>query len=264
MQVGGASAAAADWEAVGHGTGGAWLELLGAVGASVLGLALLGLVLRAWLSRHAFRAVDVLGPGDVRIVREEVARAERRTVGEVAVVVLERSDEHPAAAWVSALATLLLGSVLLAPWLPWDWPAALIGAQLALGGLGYALARLLPGYRRAFVREERATEMAEEQALQEFHRHGLHDTAGRTGVLLFVSLLERRVVVLGDRSIDELVGPEGWAAARDAVLAGVRAGSLRDGLVEGVRAVGSVLAEHFPWQEGDRNELHDVVDVRRE
>jgi len=252
------------WEAAGHPAGRQWVEDLGLFGASVLVLVLLLLVLRAWLSRRAFRAVETLGPEDARLVEEEIAAAEKRTVGEIAVVVVERSDAHPAASWISALLTLVLGTVLLAPWLPWDVPAELLAAQLLLGALGYGLARALPGYKRVFVREGRATEMAEEQAFQEFYRHGLHETAEKTGVLLFVSLLERRVVVLGDASIDAAAPPATWVGTRDAVLEGVRAGALRDGLSQAVRRMGDVLAERFPWKEGDRNEVPNVVDVRRE
>ena len=88
--------------------------------------------------------------------------------------------------------------------------------------------------------------------------------AGATGVLIFTSLLEHRVVVLGDRGIAEHL-PEGfWADVREAILSGIRRGSLRDGLVEGVRLAGEALAEHAPWREGDRNEVPDRLIVRRE
>lgn len=258
------AASGAQWEAVGHDAGVAWAGRLGLIGASVLALLLGALVVRAWLARRAYRAVDALDAAATQRVREQILDAERRTTGEIAVVVLERSDRHPAALWLSALVTALIGTVLLAPWLPWDLPAGLLAAQIALGAVGYGLARLLPGYQRLFVSEGRATEMAEEQALQEFHRYGLHGTGARSGVLLFVSLLERRIVVLGDHAIASCVAPDTWAGARDAVLQGIRAGSLRDGLVTGLRLVGDVLAEHCPWQEGDRNELPDILVVRRE
>src|SRR5206468_3238135 len=99
---------------------------------------------------------------------------------------------------------------------------------------------------RIFVSESRATETADEQALQEFHRHGLRETRERTGILVFVSLFERRVVVLGDAGIHAKVGDEHWQRTRDAILGGIARGSLADGLVEGVRACGQELAAHFP------------------
>ena len=106
--------------------------------------------------------------------------------------------------------------------------------------------------------------MAEEQAFQEFYRHGLHRTEAGTGVLLFVSLLERRVIVMGDSGIDAVVRPEDWERTDRIILEGVRSGSLRAGLVKGIESAAQLLEEHFPWTDGDRNEIPDRVIVRRE
>src|SRR5262249_17843272 len=152
----------------------------------------------------------------------------------------------PEACWLAALGALLLGSALLGAWLPWTQPALLLGCQAALGAAGWLLARLLPDLQRTLISERRATEGAEEQALQESHRAGLHRTRHATGVLLFVSLLERRVIVLGDEGIHARVGEQHWTATTQAVLDGIRAGSLRVGLIAGIARCGAVLAEHFP------------------
>ena len=109
--------------------------------------------------------------------------------------------------------------------------------------------------------------MAEEQAFQEFYANGLHKTEAATGVLLFVSVLEHRVIIMADEDPTTRfakVGAEFWANTDDAILDGIRHGSLRDGLVSGIERAGERLAEFFPWREGDRNEIPDRVIVRRE
>jgi putative membrane protein len=238
--------------------------LAGRVGA-VLALALLTwIVLRAVVQRSRYRAVRALGPVDTEKVREAVAAAERRTIGEILPVVVERSDPHPGAEWLAALSFVLVGSSLLIAWLPWDHPVWVLGWQLAIGALGFGLARWLPGLKRLFIPEARATAVAEEQAFQEFHRNGLHRTEGATGVLVFVSLLERRVVVLADEGIHARV-PEGfWDEVDRTVLDGIRRGSLALGLVAGIERAGAALADEFPWHEGDRNEIPNRMIVRRE
>lgn len=222
------------------------------------------LALRAFLRRGRYRATGVLTAEDLAAVRAALAAAERRTVGEILPVVLERSDRYPGAAWLASLVALGSGSLLLAPWLPWDAPLLVLLAQLGLAAAGHASARALPDVLRLFVSAAREREMAEEQAFQEFHRHELTRTAGRTGVLLFVSLFEHRAVVLADEGIAARVGPEAWQATNAAVLEGIRRGSLRDGLIAGIRSAGALLAEHAPVAEGDRNEVPDRVIVRRE
>ena len=60
------------------------------------------------------------------------------------------------------------------------------------------------------------------------------------------------------------LGGSGWEAVAVAALERIAAGDVGGGLVAAVDAVGDVLAEHFPWTEGDRNELPDRLVVRRE
>jgi putative membrane protein len=254
----------ADWRPAGHAIEGELLAMLGRIGLWTCLVVYVLLLARALVRSSRYRAARALGPAALAAVHAELVAVERKTVGEIVPVVLERSDEHPGASWLAALSFLLLGSGLLAPILPWERPWLVLALQLGFLALGYATARLLPDFQRLFVSEARASEMAEEQALQEFHRHGLDRTEARTGVLLFVSLFERRAIVLGDEGIDAKVGEEHWKATSAAILAGIAAGSLRDGLVAGIRACGTVLAEHFPCKAGDRNEVPDRVIVRKE
>ena len=56
---------------------------------------LLFFVLRALLRQRRYSAVGTFSEEDRRIVREAIARAEKKTVGEILPVVVERSDPHP-------------------------------------------------------------------------------------------------------------------------------------------------------------------------
>lgn len=253
-----------DWSATGHDLRSIWIEIVGRFGVTALVVLGLVLVVIAILRRNRYRAVDVLGDADLERLHEAIATAEKKTVGEILPVIVERSDAHPQAAWIAGLFSFLFGCVLLVTWLPWDSPALLLAIQIGLGLLGFVLARLLPDFRRRFISEGRATEMATEQALQEFYGHGLQETEAKTGVLLFVSLLEHRVIVLADEGINAKVEEAQWVETNEAILAGIRAGSLCDGLANGIERAGELLGEHFPWAEGDRNEIPDRIIVRRE
>jgi putative membrane protein len=255
---------AADWEAAGHAEPGDLLGLLGRVVSVALAVGFALLVVRALARGARYRAVSALSQIDRDALLADVAAVEKRTVGEVVPVVLERSDAYPVASWIAGTATLGIGTAVLWSFHPFEAPTASFGAQILCFLAGFALARALPDLRRLFVTERRADEMAREQATQEFYAAGLHRTQGSTGVLLFVSLFERRVIVLGDAGIDAQVDAALWTSACDAVLDGVRRGALDQGLGAGVRKVGDVLAEHFPWREGDRDEVQNRVIVRRE
>lgn len=245
-----------DWN---HGV---WLDWLAWGGPIALVATVVVLCGKAIRVRHRYRAIDVLSASDLEAVHAALRAAEQRSVGEIVPMIVERSDTHPAAQWRAAVAMATAGSLLLAPWLPFDAPHWLFACQVGLGLAGFGLARALVDLRRSFVHESRATALAEEQAFQEFFRLKLHESAARSGVLLFVSLFERRVVVLADAGIDERVpDAAAWTATRDAVLAGIARGSLRDGLLAGIGHLGDVLADHFPATSG-RNEIPDRVIVQ--
>jgi putative membrane protein len=221
-------------------------------------------VLRALIRQRRYSAVGTFDEEDRRVVREAIARAEKKTVGEILPVVVERSDPHPGANWMAALCFVLIGSAFVAPWLPWNQPVLVLLSQLGIGAVGFGLAALLPGFKRLFIFPNRATAVAREQAFQEFYANGLHKTEAATGVLIFVSLLEHRVIVMADEGIDSKVGDDFWDQADLAILQGIRKGSLRDGLVAAIDLTGDSLAQHFPWAEGDRNEIPDRLIIRRE
>ena len=250
------------WESSGAQQTSRVLWYAGVLAAGAAMLLFLLVVIRALASRRQYRATAVLSDADKTELMNAVVEVERRTIGEIVPVILERSDRHPQAQWLAALVTLLLGSALFAAFLPWQHPVWLMGCQFGLGAVGFCCARSLPGFRRLFVAEDRATEMAEEQAIQEFLALGLNETKQRTGVLILVSLFEHRVVVLGDEGINERVDPKLWQRADEVILREIRKGELCAGLLAGIRLVGEVLAEHFPWQDGDRDELPNRIIVR--
>lgn len=253
-----------NWTAAADQTGRDFWAVVEFAGPLIFGLLLVLLLGRAVARRGRYRAVGVLSDADRAAVRDAVAEAEQRTVGEILPVVLERSDPHPAAEWLASVCFLLVGSALLVTWLPWDRPPLLLLCQLAMGASGFGLARALPGFKRVFIFEDRATAVAMEQAFQEFYANGLQKTEAATGVLLFVSLLEHRVVILADEGINAKVAAEVWKSTDDAILRGIQRASLRDGLIDGIHEAADVLAEHFPWKEGDRDEIPNRVIVRKE
>ncbi len=241
-----------------------WAGTLALAGAALFALMFGVLLVRSLLQGARYRAVDALDEAARKRLAAEIASAERETDGELAVVVLERSDRHPAAHWIAGALTLALGSALCGRWMPWDEPLFFFAMQVGFGVFGLVAALTVPGFRRAFVTEARADEMAQEQAIQEFYGHGLHKTKRGTGVLLFVSLFERRVVVLGGEGIDAKLDEAHWAATSEAVLDGIRAGSLEQGLRRGLQACAKVLTEHFPSLEDNPDEVPNHVTVRAE
>ena len=253
-----------DWVAEGHAAPIDWLHWTGTLVYAVIFVGLAWRVVRAFQRQARYQAKDLLSDADLEELKLEIVAAESRTVGEILPVVVERSDAHPKALWLSSLVFVILGSTFVSGELPIDQPVIVLVAQLCMGLFGYCLAYYLPDFARLFVSESRASEMAQEQAFQEFYRHGLHKTEAQTGVLIFVSLFEHRVVVLADEGINAKVSEDQWQETDLAILGEIAKGSLKQGLSAGILSAAGVLEEHFPWVDGDRNEIPDRIIVRRE
>lgn len=93
-----------------------------------------------------------------------------------------------------------------------------------------------------------------------FDRLGMAATRERNGVLFFVVPSRKQFVVLGDAGIHQKVGQAFWDGTAAAMQEKFRADDFTGGLIAGIEHVGEQLAHHFPWSEGDVNELPNAVD----
>lgn len=190
-------------------------------------------------------------------VAERVAAAERSTAGEIVVVLAERSSDYGSErAAVSFSATLLLAMVayFVAPRIPEIW---VLTGQAPVVVLFWWLSGQ-PAVVRRIVRGEAQALKVEARAKQLFLDQGVTETRQRSGVLLYLSQVEHRVQLLADRGIHERVGREVWQRTVDAVIDAIHHGKPARGIIEAVDAIGASLAEHFPRDPGDVNELADA------
>lgn len=96
-----------------------------------------------------------------------------------------------------------------------------------------------------------------------FSELGMHRTRQRNGALLYVNVTDRRVAVIGDAGIHQLVGQHFWDDVLELVKLHFIGGRYTEGLIAGVERIGAKLQQHFPWQHDDRNELSNAVSVHR-
>jgi uncharacterized membrane protein len=99
------------------------------------------------------------------------------------------------------------------------------------------------------------------RAVEVFERLGMQRTAEGHGVLVYVSIEDHKLAVIGDRGIHERVGQAYWERVVEMVLADFRQARPRDGLAHAVGELGRVLRRHFPRRPDDVNELPDHVSI---
>jgi uncharacterized membrane protein len=98
-----------------------------------------------------------------------------------------------------------------------------------------------------------------ERARAVFSELGVWDTEANNGVLIFVLLAERDVEIVADRGAAARIGAEDWERVCREMEAHFREGRFAEGALAGVRAVGHLLARHFPVS-GERPEANELGD----
>lgn len=207
-------------------------------------------------------------PGEQRAaVTAAVRAAEARTGGELVVVVVERSDGYAQAAWkaatLGALGAALIAAAIharLGLWgLGWVWTAL---PAVAGAALGYLAAHFSEGLRRWLLAPQVLEARVQARAAQAFRSEGVGRTSDRMGVLVLVSLFERRAVVLPDLAVGARVAEGDWPAVTDALAAAIAGRGVGPALCESVERLADVLSRHgFAPRPGDGDELGDAVRV---
>lgn len=205
-------------------------------------------------------------------IRQAVTAAETQTSGEIVPYIVGRSGTYGIAVWRAASATAVLaGALALATawaydgwglsWLYSAWAMALV---MTLGGVvGAVLASVIDPLRRWLAGASRLNDRVHSRAAQAFVEEEVFSTRDRTGILLFVSLFEHRIEVVGDVGISEKVEADEWEAIVGLVKAGIRRGDLAGGVVEAINRCGDLLHRSgVAIRSDDTDELSDDVRVR--
>lgn len=185
-----------------------------------------------------------------------VKAAERRTSAEFVTVIAPASHTYVLVPvlYATAFALLLPGALWLAGVLyEFVW---LYAAQLGAFAAALVVLRWQPLALR-LVPDRVQRRYAGHRAREQFLARGLHRTAARNGVLLFVSVAEHYVEIIADSATAEAVSDEEWAEIVAAFTARVKAGRAAEGFEAAIAAIADRLAARFPRDPADRNELPD-------
>jgi len=107
--------------------------------------------------------------------------------------------------------------------------------------------------------EQKCNKDIYEHALEVFHYLKMDNTKQQNGVLIYVAVDNKSFVIYGDKGINDIVGSDFWNSTRDKIASQFKNGNFKQGLIDGVKEAGKVLAQHFPWEHGDHNELDNSI-----
>lgn len=100
---------------------------------------------------------------------------------------------------------------------------------------------------------------ARKQAVRVFHQLAMDQTRDRTGVLLYVTIQERRFEIVADRGVDSFVQQGTWENIARSIRKRIQEKGLAAGICSGVEQIGEILASHLPRKEDDVDELANEI-----
>jgi len=218
-----------------------------------------------------------LTEADAQKVSTAIAAAEAKSNGEIVAVATPISDPyHDVAlhwaliplfavlAWAAWRPTALVWwyDFLFGGWSPDPTLSQLFTLLMVFAALKFTVWLLILKWmplRLALTPPATKHRRVRRRAISIFKAAAEKRTAGRTGILIYLSMAERRAEIVADEAILKVTDDHTWGEAMAALIANVREGRPGDGIVAAIERVGVVLAEHFPRSSDDINEIPDKL-----
>ena len=217
------------------------------------------------------KAKEILTKDQVKSVEKAIKEAENNTSAEIVPIICNKSGEYDQAQCLFGVIFSLL--VLAITWLNFqsinidNW-----GTENLAMDLGYVLAAILVSFivgtvlasyfwilNLPFIPKQKMLQETEKLAKQCFYDYSIGNTSGSTGVLIFISIFERLVLVKGDSNINSKLTQKDWDKACQLIVTGIKNKKIDKGLIDSIQLIGTSLKEHFPRQKNDINELPNKV-----
>ena len=205
-------------------------------------------------------------------IKQAVKRAEQNTSGEIVLAVAAESSDYSFWEVFAAIIASLAAAICALPladkikafdearsWSTsaWTLPAIYVFASFFLVLLFFVLINLIVPLDRLVIPKFYKDKMVSDRALRAFCECSVFDTRERTGILVFVSYLEKQVRILADEGIAKKIGPDLWRLIAAGLAEEIGKNNVEAAFCDAAEKCGELLAQHFP---ADKNDNPDELD----
>lgn len=199
-------------------------------------------------------------------ISQAIHDAEIHTAGEVVPFVVERSDDYDEAELRAAIVFGLLPLITLDGirmftdfWVPLNTVELTILVLVCMA-IGWMAGKFVAPLKRLFAGRSLMDRRVAQRAAEAFVAEEVFKTRDRTGILIFISMLEHEVLVMGDTGIHAKVKAGDWQVVVNTIIAGIKSGRLAGGIIEGLHMCGDLLRRSgVAARPLDTNELPDTL-----
>jgi putative membrane protein len=186
-----------------------------------------------------------------------VKEIEKDTDAELVIVVRARSGNYRHADYLFGALVALAGLLFLL-FLPFDfhqyWVPIDVAALFVIGAYLCSRSRAI---RRLLTTKKFRAEAVRAGAAAMFYEAGIANTNAEMGVLIYLSLLERRLELIADRGVLKAMPPLEWNRSLSELIAVGRRPELQT-FLKALGDLGGLLAKHLPATGENPNELPDM------
>ena len=198
-------------------------------------------------------------------ITNAVVQAELKTTGEIVPMIVSRSSavgHLPLQCGLLILTTLLLLIFGFEPtwFFFWKWKSLIVLILLSFGA-GYLLSRF-NFIQRWMIPDKDEEAQVWQRAQSEWAANKIQKTANRTGILLFVSVMERKAIVLADEGIAKHYPAETWKEVVELLTSHLRQGDWAMGFEKAIEKCGEILSKHLPAGPKNPNEITDHLIIK--
>jgi putative membrane protein len=216
------------------------------------------------------KASTLFSQEDRDAIKQAIVSAEKNTSGEIIPVIASTSGRYDRAEDIVGLLfsllcvaigwTLFHNNIPVDGWVSFNFGITAILLTMFLSFIiGVLLTHLFPVLRLPFITKNELKEEVDRAAAAAFQHNRLRNTEDSTGILIYISLYEHQVKVIGDDGISAKITHADWEHICEAIITGFKDKQYKNGIVEGINLSGKLLAEHFPIKPDDKDELENEL-----
>ena len=195
-------------------------------------------------------------------IEAAIKKAESGTSGEIVFVIAQASGRYQHATLQGAILGMAIATAVFLMLPITQTSTHLLWMEFISFAVCYTLLPHLP-CRRWIIPRQTMDARVHEAAFMQFYSSGLYKTREANGVEIYLSIFERKVIVIGDQGIHDKMGNEHWDDVRNLIIQGIKNGKACEGICAAIDRCGKTLAEHFPHSPDDVNELPDQIIFRQ-
>lgn len=205
-------------------------------------------------------------------IRAAVHKAESKTMGEIAVAITAESAHY--SFWELLFSNVAAGIILLvllplsaqieslyqrlywnnAP--TWILPFFYIVTYFAAVAITFYVSNI-PAVDRLIIPRNAKRTSVTHRAMRHFAESGIYETENHSGILIFVSYMERQVRIIADTGISRKISQDLWNIIAEELSEELKNGKTSEAFCGAVKKCGELLAEQFPADKDNPNEIAD-------